>query len=77
MNNTNELRRQLLSTIGSKRGKIVVEHIIDKGYITTEELSSEYGYKHPPRAARDVREAGIPLETFYMNNSEGKILLSI
>ena len=33
--------------------------------VTTEELKERYyGYNHPPRAARDVREQGIPLEPF-------------
>lgn len=34
------------------------------GYVTTEELQTLYGYDHPPRAARDVRENGVPLETY-------------
>jgi len=42
----------------------VITHILKHGYITTDELKTVYGYDHPPRAARDVREAGIPLETF-------------
>lgn len=32
------------------------------------------GYDHAPRAARDVRELGIPLETFQVKNSEGKYI---
>ena len=40
--------------------------------ITTEDLEKEYGYNHPPRAARDVRETGIPLETFSVKSSSGK-----
>jgi hypothetical protein len=50
--------------ITNKRAKIVIDHIIKYGFITTEDLEKKYGYNHPPRAARDVREAGIPLETF-------------
>ena len=42
----------------------MITHILKHGYITTDELKTVYGYDHPPRAARDVREAGIPLETF-------------
>ncbi|MCS6870555.1 MAG: HNH endonuclease, partial [Anaerolineae bacterium] len=33
-----------------------------------------YGYSHPPRAARDLRELGIPLETLKMKNSLGRII---
>jgi hypothetical protein len=56
------LRR--LKGIKSKRPKTVIDHILKHGHITTDELKTLYGYDHPPRAARDVREAGIPLETF-------------
>lgn len=30
------------------------------------------GYEHAPRAARDVRELGIPLETYKIKDSTGK-----
>lgn len=53
--------RRLLESIRNKRTRIVIEHILEHGHITTEELERDYGYNHPPRAARDVREAGIPL----------------
>ncbi|GAB4209384.1 MAG: hypothetical protein OHK0022_40360 [Roseiflexaceae bacterium] len=58
--------------ISNKRAKIVVDHIIEHGYITTEDLTTTYGYKHPPRAVRDVRDLGIPLETFDILSSDGK-----
>jgi hypothetical protein len=53
----------------SKRAKLVVDHILKHGFITTEDLE-KYGYKHPPRAARDVREGGIPLVTFTVKSSD-------
>ncbi len=52
------------ASITAKRAKTVIDHIIKHGHITTEELTDRYGYSHPPRAARDVREQGIPLVTF-------------
>ncbi len=55
----------------SKRARIVLEHIKQHGQITTEDLEN-MGYKHPPRAARDVREAGIPLKTIKVKSSTGK-----
>ena len=45
---------------------------LEKGQITTEELKDIYGYNHPPRAIRDVREQGIPIETFYVIGSDGR-----
>lgn len=65
---------QLLKTIKGKRARIVVDHILEHGFITTEELEVQYGYKHPPRAVRDVREQGVPLETFNTKNAEGRTI---
>lgn len=62
----------LLRSIEKKRPKLVVEHILKHGFVTTEELTALYGYSHAPRAARDVREEGIPLETIRVKNTEGR-----
>jgi hypothetical protein len=61
-----------LRQIKGRRARIVVEHILTHGFITTEELETLYGYSHPPRAIRDVREQGIPLETFTVKSSTGR-----
>ena len=45
---------------------------MEHGYVTTEELRDLYGYNHPPRGARDVREQGIPLVTFRVVGSDGR-----
>lgn len=63
---------QILQVVTAKRPRTVIEHIIEHGFITTEELKKKYGYNHPPRAARDVREQGIPLETFNVKDSTGR-----
>jgi hypothetical protein len=60
-----------LQSITAKRARTVIDHIVAHGYITTEELKG-YGYNHPPRAARDVREQGVPLETFRVKGSDGR-----
>jgi hypothetical protein len=62
----------LAKSVSAKRAKTVIDHIIGKGYITTQELKDKYGYNHPPRAARDVRELGIPLETFRVTGTDGR-----
>lgn len=64
--------RQQIAAITSKRPKQVVEHILKHGAVSTEELKDLYGYNHPPRAARDVREAGIPLKTTRVRSSDGR-----
>ena len=61
-----------LNAVKNKRPATVIQHILKHGYITTEELKDMYGYDHPPRAVRDVREQGIPIETYFIKNSEGK-----
>ena len=63
-----------LKMVTGRRARTVVEHILEHGFITTEELSEHYGYDHPPRAARDVREQGIPLETFNVTGTHGRTI---
>lgn len=59
----NEAMLALCRSVEAKRPRTVIEHILEHGIITNEELSELYGYDHPPRAIRDVRENGIPLIT--------------
>lgn len=63
---------QLLRSIKAKRPRTVIDHILKYGYVTSEELTEIYGYNHPPRAIRDVRELGIPVVTYRIKNSLGK-----
>jgi hypothetical protein len=63
---------KILQGVTAKRAKTVIDHIIEHGHITTVELKDLYGYNHPPRAARDVREQGIPLDTFRMKGKDGR-----
>ena len=62
-----------LNSVTAKRPNTVIQHILDKGFVTTEELKN-LGYEHAPRAARDVRELGIPLETFRVKDSNGRLI---
>jgi hypothetical protein len=66
-----ELRARIES-IAAKRPRTVLDHILEYGYITTDELKQTYGYNHPPRASRDVRERGIELETFKVTGPDGR-----
>ncbi len=58
-----------IAQVKGKRSQIVVQHILKHGFITTEDLEATYGYKHPPRAIRDVREQGVPIESFRIKDS--------
>ncbi len=50
-----------LHKVTRQRPKRVIDHILQHGYITTDELKEQYGYNHPPRAAQDVKDEGIGL----------------
>lgn len=63
-----------LNAVTAKRPKTIIQHILEHGFVTTEELEQLYGYKHAPRAARDVREQGIPLETYRVKSSDGRTI---
>lgn len=64
----------LCKTVTAKRPKTVIDYIIKHGFVTTEDLQN-LGYDHPPRAARDVRENGIPLETFKVKSERtGRVI---
>lgn len=61
-----------LNSITEKRPATVIKHILNHGFITTEELTRDYGYEHAPRAARDVRERGVNLVTYCVKSSDGR-----
>lgn len=72
---TNDLPHDFVEkckAVTAKRPRTVIDHILEHGYITTEELKEKYGYNHPPRAARDVKEQGIPLEMFRVVGRDGR-----
>lgn len=63
---------QLCRKVTAKRPRTVILHILKHGFITTQELKDKYGYNHPPRAARDVKENGIPIEMYRVEGSDGR-----
>ncbi len=74
---TQELSEEFLDqlrAITDKRPRTVIEHILKHGHVTTDELRDLYNYTHPPRGARDVRERGIPLETFRVKTGDGRTI---
>jgi len=63
---------ELLNSVKAKRPRTVIQHILQHGFITSQELKELYGYNHPPRAVRDVREYGIPLVTYRISGTDGR-----
>jgi hypothetical protein len=62
----------LLNSVTAKRPSTVIRHILKHGFITSQELKDDYGYNHPPRAVRDVREHGIPIVTYRIDGTDGR-----
>jgi hypothetical protein len=62
----------LLNSVKAKRPRTIIQHILEHGFITSQEIQDIYGYHHPPRAVRDVREHGIPLVTYREEGNDGK-----
>lgn len=63
---------EMAKQVTAKRAKTVIDHIIQHGSIDNEILKDTYGYSHPPRAIRDVRECGIPLVTGKTTAKDGR-----
>ncbi len=66
-----ELLRKIEAVV-AKRPKTVLDHILEHGSITTDELKELYHYNHPPRAAGDVRDQGISLKTVRVTGPDGR-----
>lgn len=60
----------LCEKVTAKRPRTVIDHIIEHGSVTTEELQTLYGYNHPPRAIRDVKEQGIPIKMYRVTSQK-------
>ena len=63
---------ELLSSVRGRRAKIVIDHILAHGSITTDDLTTTYRYAHAPRAIRDVKEHGIPIEKTMVRRPDGR-----
>lgn len=50
-----------VARVTTKRGKVLVKHILKHGSVSTEDLETVYGLTDAASAARDVRDAGVPL----------------
>ncbi|MDE6543259.1 MAG: helix-turn-helix domain-containing protein [Muribaculaceae bacterium] len=63
-----------LKAVSKKRPATIINHILAHGCITSKEIKDIYGYDHPPRAIRDVREQGIPIITYRVKDNQGKVI---
>lgn len=72
MSDLSEEFLKLCHSVTAKRPKTVIDHILQHGFITSQDLKELYGYNHPPRAVRDVREHDIPIVTYRVIGSDGR-----
>lgn len=72
----NKILKQIGKESVGKRPRTVIRHILEHGFITTETLTETYGYEHPPRAIRDVKDLGIPLKKTSVKNAAGRTIAS-
>jgi len=60
-----------IDAVTNKRARFVLDSIVERGLVTTEEINHA-GYDHPPRAAQDVRDLGFRLKTVKVKHSNGR-----
>ncbi len=72
MNKISKAFRAYLNAVTAQRPRTVIQHLLKHGHITSQELQDLYGYNHPPRAIRDVRELGIPIITYRIEGKHGR-----
>lgn len=65
------LAEKVIENSPNSRASKVLRALLKKGKISTGELK-HLGYDHPPRAAADVKDAGIPLVTKMVRNEAGR-----
>jgi hypothetical protein len=62
-----------IAAVTNKRARFVLERIVKKGMVTTEEINQE-GYDHPPRAAQDAKDLGFRLKRIKVKHSNGRTI---
>ena len=63
-----------VAKVTTKRGKLLAKHILEHGSVSTEELETIYGLTDAASAARDVRDAGVPLATTSGKRTTGRMM---
>lgn len=58
--------------VTTKRGKIFITHLLKHGEVSTEELEVVYKLMDAASAARDVKDAGVPLSTRRAKRANGR-----
>jgi hypothetical protein len=68
-----EAAKKIIAEGGKGRVVTVLKALLEKGSISTDELK-ELGYTHPPRAAADVKDLGIPIHSRRSKSASGRLM---
>lgn len=71
-----EIQELLQKVSSNKRARTMLEHILKHGQVTTDEMKTLYGYNHPPRAASDLKDLGIPLQKTRVVGPDGRRIMA-
>jgi hypothetical protein len=66
-----EEMRERISRVTNQRARRLLELIVEHGEVTTEELTKQYGYNHPPRAKKDAMDLGFPILSRTVRSKDG------
>lgn len=68
--------RDRIGKVTNKRARRLLELIVEHGEVTTEQLTEEYGYNHPPRAKKDATDLGFPVVSRGVRSRDGSRRIS-
>jgi hypothetical protein len=68
-----ETANKVIAEGGKGRVVKVLKALLEKGSISTDEIK-ELGYTHPPRAAADVKDLGIPIHSSRSKSASGRLM---
>jgi hypothetical protein len=63
--------REQISRVTNPRARRLLQLIVEHGEVTTEELTEQYGYSHPPRAKKDAMNLGFPIVSRRVRSKDG------
>jgi len=65
------MRKRISRVTKNQRARRLLELLVEHGEVTTEELTEQYGYNHPPRAKRDAVDLGFPVVSRRVRSKDG------
>jgi hypothetical protein len=63
--------RAKIALVTNQRARRLLELIAEHGEVTTEQLTQQYSYNHPPRAKKDAIDLGFPVVSRRVKSKDG------